>query len=32
VDFTLFAKATGVVDFEERNGRRLVSVRPEAVS
>ena len=32
VDFTLFAKANGVVAFEERNGRRLVSVREEAAS
>ena len=32
VDFTLFAKANGVVAFEERNGRRLVSIREEAVS
>ena len=27
---TLFAKANGVVAFEERNGRRLVSIREEA--
>ncbi len=26
VDFTLFAKTSGVVAFEERQGRRLVSV------
>jgi large subunit ribosomal protein L27 len=32
VDFTLFAKANGVVAFEERNGRRLVSVREQAAS
>ena len=32
VDFTLFAKANGVVAFEERNGRRLVSIREEAAS
>jgi large subunit ribosomal protein L27 len=32
VDFTLFAKANGVVAFEERNGRRLVSIREAAAS
>jgi ribosomal protein L27 len=32
VDFTLFAKANGVVAFEARNGRRLVSVREQAAS
>jgi large subunit ribosomal protein L27 len=32
VDFTLFAKANGVVAFEERHGRRLVSIREEAAS
>ena len=30
VDFTLFAKANGVVAFEERNGRRLVSILEQA--
>jgi large subunit ribosomal protein L27 len=30
VDFTLFAKTTGVVRFEERAGRRFVSVSPSA--
>jgi large subunit ribosomal protein L27 len=30
VDFTLFAKADGVVAFEERLGRRFVSVVPSA--
>jgi large subunit ribosomal protein L27 len=28
VDFTLFATADGVVAFQERNGRRFVSVVP----
>ena len=32
VDFTLFAKANGVVAFEERNGRRLVSIHEQAAS
>ena len=32
VDFTLFAKANGVVAFEERHGRRLVSIREEVAS
>ena len=32
VDYTLFAKATGYVAFEERNGRRLVSVVEAALS
>jgi large subunit ribosomal protein L27 len=31
-DFTLFAKAAGVVAFEERNGRRYVSVLEPAAS
>lgn len=30
VDFTLFAKTDGVVRFEERTGRRFVSVLPSA--
>ena len=32
VDYTLFAKATGYVAFEERNGRRLVSIVEAALS
>jgi large subunit ribosomal protein L27 len=32
VDFTLFAKAAGYVAFEERHGRRLVSIVDAAVS
>jgi large subunit ribosomal protein L27 len=31
-DFTLFARASGVVAFEERNGRRFVSVLAQALS
>jgi large subunit ribosomal protein L27 len=30
VDFTLFARADGYVRFEERSGRRVVSVLAEA--
>jgi large subunit ribosomal protein L27 len=30
VDFTLFATATGQVRFEERAGRRFVSIEPAA--
>jgi len=30
VDFTLFAKTDGVVRFEARAGRRLISVLPSA--
>jgi large subunit ribosomal protein L27 len=30
VDFTLFAKTDGVVRFDERAGRRFVSVLPSA--
>ena len=29
VDFTLFATADGVVRFEERRGRRVISVLPQ---
>jgi len=32
VDHTLFAKASGVVAFEERAGRRLVAVHEQAAS
>jgi large subunit ribosomal protein L27 len=32
VDFTLFAKASGVVTFEQRHGRRFVSVLERATS
>jgi len=32
VDFTLFAKASGVVAFEERHGRRLITVLEQAAS